>query len=247
MKLQNRTALVTGASRGLGRAIAIALAEEGANVIVNFAQNEVLAEEVVTKIESMGRKAISIQADVRQTSEVSEMVKTAITAFGKIDVLVNNACVYSDSTVGKMADEVWDEVVDTCLTGVFRCTRSTIDHMREQQYGRIVNISSVVGQIGVFGTSNYSAAKAGLFGFTKAVAKEVARKGITVNALTLGYFEAGMLLRLPEEIQDSIKEQIPLRRFGTTKELTDTVVFLVSDGASYLTGQVIHLNGGVYM
>jgi NAD(P)-dependent dehydrogenase (short-subunit alcohol dehydrogenase family) len=119
--------------------------------------------------------------------------------------------------------------------------------MRDQQYGRIVNISSVVGQVGVFGTSNYSAAKAGLYGFTKAVAKEVARKGITVNALTPGYFEAGMLLRLPKETQDAIREQIPLGRFGTTKELTDTVVFLVSDGASYLTGQVIHLNGGIYM
>ncbi len=247
MKLENRVALVTGSSRGLGREIALAFADRGASIIVNFSKNEELAEDVVKEIETRGSKAIAVQADVRDTNDVERMTNTAIETFGRIDILVNNAGVYNDSTVWKMTDEIWERVLDTCLTGTFKCTRAVISHMRAHEYGRIVNISSVVGQIGVFGTSNYSAAKAGLFGFTKAVAKEVARKGITVNALTLGYFAEGMLLKLPDEIQEAVKKQIPMGRFGQPKELTDTINLLASEEASYLTGQIIHLNGGFYM
>ncbi|MHA1908085.1 MAG: 3-oxoacyl-ACP reductase family protein [Candidatus Thorarchaeota archaeon] len=247
MKLKERVALVTGASRGLGAAVSLALAREGADVIVNYLRSPDSANEVVEEIGKTGQRALAIQADVRDSDAVNEMINAVIENFGRLDILVNNACMYSDSTVWKMSDEKWEEVLDICLSGSFKCTRSAIPHMRNQGYGRIVNISSVVGQIGVFGTSNYSAAKAGLFGFTKAVAKEVARKGVTVNVLTLGYFEVGMLLRLPEEVQETIRKQIPIGRFGTKEEFTETVLFLVSELSSYLTGQVIHLNGGFYM
>ncbi len=247
MRFENRIALITGASRGIGKAFALALAREGANVIVNYSTNEILAQDVVAEIEDTHREAIAIQADVRITSQVNRMVEQAIDTFDRIDILVNNACVYNDSTVWNMTDESWEKVIEVCLTGAFKCTRAAIKHMRAQEYGRIVNISSVVGQIGVFGTSNYSAAKAGLFGFTKAVAKEVAKRGITVNALTLGYFEAGMLLRLPENVQKVIQQQIPIGRFGTLEEVTEALMYLVSEHASYLTGQIIHMNGGVYM
>lgn len=247
MKLQNRVALVTGASRGLGSEIALALASEGADVVVNCSQNIRMAQAVAARIDEMGRRALAIQADVRETVQVDNMVKETVDTLGKLDILVNNAGVFNDSTVWKMTDQMWEEVLDTCLTGTFNCTRASINHMRQKGYGRIVSISSVVGQVGAFGASNYAAAKAGLLGFTKAVAKEVARKNITVNALALGYFEAGMLLRLPKRVQDAVIRQIPVGRFGTIHELTQAVLFLVSESASYLTGQVIHLNGGFYM
>ena len=175
------------------------------------------------------------------------MVNKTLEEFGRIDILINNAGFYRDSTVWKMSEEVWDEVIDINLKGTFNCTNSVINHMRKQEFGRIISISSVVGQIGVFGTSNYSAAKAGLFGFSKAVAKEVANKNITVNVLTLGYFDIGMLRRLSESTQETILKQIPMKRFGKLEEVNATALFIASEGASYLTGQVIHLNGGYYM
>ncbi len=247
MRLKDQVAMVTGGARGLGKSFVLACAREGANVVVNYSRSEDAAKEVLDEVREIGREGIAVRADVRSTQEVDEMVDLSVKRFGKIDVLVNNACVYRDSTIWKMTDETWNEVLDVCLTGAFKCTRAVIKGMREREYGRIINISSVVGQVGVFGTSNYSAAKAGLFGLTKAVAKEVAGKGITVNALTLGYFEAGMLLRLPEKIQEGIKSQIPLGRFGKLEEVTEALLFLASKQSAYITGQVVHLNGGFYM
>jgi 3-oxoacyl-[acyl-carrier protein] reductase len=247
MNLLKRTAIVTGSSRGLGKAIALSLAKNGADVVVNYLNNKDLADQVVKSIKAMGRKSISIKADVTSFSHVDNMVQRTLHELGKIDILVNNAGLYKDNVVWKMPDAVWDDVISVNLKGTFNCTKVAIREMRKYGYGRVINISSVVGQVGIFGTSNYSAAKSGIFGFTKAVAKEVARKNITVNALTLGYFETGMLKRLSSEVQANILKQIPMNRFGQPSEVGEMVSFLASEKSGYLTGQIIHLNGGYYM
>jgi len=247
MRFKDRVVVVTGSSRGIGRAVALSFGKEGAAVVVNYKTSRESAEEVKESILAAGGRAIAVQADVTDDRQTEQMMRTAFETFGRIDILVNNVGFYNDSTVWKMPDEVWQEVINVNLTGTFHCTKHALKYMREQGSGRIINISSVVGQVGVFGTSNYSAAKAGLFGFTKAVAKEVAQKGITVNTLTLGYFETGMLLRLAEPVQKKILEGIPLGRWGRLEEVTEPVMFLASDGASYITGQVVHVNGGCYM
>jgi len=247
MRFKNKVVIITGSSRGIGKSLALAFGKEGAKVVVNYVNSKELANEVVKSIKDMGSESFSIKADVRKSDEVKNMVGETLEKFGKIDILINNAGFYRDSTVWKMSEEIWDEVIDINLKGTFNCTNSVINHMREQKYGRIISISSVVGQIGVFGTSNYSAAKAGLFGFSKAVAKEVANKNITVNVLTLGYFDVGMLRRLSENTQETILKQIPMGRFGKLEEVNEVTLFIASEGASYLTGQVIHLNGGYYM
>ncbi len=247
MNLADKVAIITGSSRGLGKSIALTLAKEKCNVVVNYIKNKDAAEDVVNKIRSMGSKAISIQADVSDEEQVQNMIERTIEEFVKIDILVNNAAVYEDSTVWKMDKDIWSNVINVDLTGVFNCTKHAIKPMREQGWGRIIMIASVVGQIGVFGTSNYTAAKAGIIGFSKAVAKEVARKGITVNTLSLGYFDIGMLKRLPEDVQAMILKQIPMGRWGKPEEVGKTILFLTSDDAAYITGQVINLNGGYYM
>lgn len=247
MRFEGKVALVTGSSRGIGMAIAQAFAGDGADVVINYVSNAQAAEAVVETIAKLGRRSFSFQADVCNYAQVHEMIQKTLTELGKIDILVNNAGVSRDSTVGKMSEEVWDEVIGVNLKGVFNCTKAVINHMKERGYGKIINISSVVGQVGGFGVSNYSASKAGVFGFTKSVAKEVAQKGITVNALTLGYFDVGMLRRLPEDIQEQVRQQIPMGRFGKLEEVTGIVLFLASEAANYITGQVIHVNGGYYM
>jgi len=247
MRFKDKVVIVTGSSRGIGRAIALAFGREGAAVVVNYKSSKEAAEQVRDQIMAGGGKSIALRADVTDEGQIAQLMKTAQETYGRIDVLVNNVGFYNDSTVWKMPDEVWEEVLKVNLTGTFHCTKHALKYMREQAWGRIINISSVVGQVGVFGTSNYSAAKAGLFGFTKAVAKEVAQKGITVNTVTLGYFETGMLLRLPEQVQKRILEGIPLGRWGRLEEVAEPVLFLASDGAAYITGQVIHVNGGCYM
>ncbi|MFC1992251.1 beta-ketoacyl-ACP reductase [Chloroflexota bacterium] len=247
MILQGKVALITGSSRGIGRAVAMAFAQEGADIVVNYLKSEQLARETVNEVRSMGRTALAIQADVTDYNQVQELVKRALDKFSKIDILVNNAGVNSDATLTRMSAEMWNEVVNVNLTGVFNSTKAAIGHMKERKSGRVINISSIVGQIGVVGTSNYAAAKAGVMGFTKAVAKEVIRYGITVNALALGYFDIGVLKRLPPKIQESILQQIPMGRFGEVKEITHPALFLASDGSSYITGQIIHVNGGYYM
>jgi NAD(P)-dependent dehydrogenase (short-subunit alcohol dehydrogenase family) len=242
--LSQRVALVTGSSRGIGRACALALGKAGFAVAVNYLSNRQGAEEVAAMIRSEGGKAIALQCDVTSETQVEKMMEDTVHNFGGLDVLVNNAGVYKDSTVWKMSQETWIEVLNVSLTGTFFCTKSAVPHLRRNGWGRIVNISSVVGETGAFGTSNYAAAKAGIFGFTKTVAKEVARFGITANCMALGYFDTGMFLRLPEAIRDKIIEGIPLGRPGNLAEVTGPLLFLVSDAASYITGEVIRIDGG---
>ena len=247
MRFKNKTVIVTGSSRGIGKATALAFAADGANLVINYINNVAMAKEVVSEIKNMGGNAICIKADVTNFTEIQMLVNKTIENYGAIDILVNNAGCYQDRVVHKMSEEYWDKVIDVNLKGTFHCTKAVIEYMKNQAWGRIVNISSVVGQIGVFGTANYAAAKAGIFGFTKAVAKEVATKYITVNALALGYFDTGMLHGLPTEIQEQIRSEIPMKRLGTLEEITEAVLFLCSEPAAYITGQVIHINGGYYM
>lgn len=247
MRLKDKVCIVTGSSRGIGKGIATALAEEGAKVVINYRSQGDAAKKTADEITEKFHTDLEIvKADVSREKDVVAMVKRTKERFGTIDILVNNAGVFKDSTIWNMDKDFWDDVISTNLTGVFLCTKHAIPLMREKNWGRIINISSVVGQIGTFGASNYAASKAGVFGFTKAVAKEVARKNITVNCIALGYVETGMNLRLPEELRQKILEQIPMKRFGKVEEVAGSVVFLCSEEAAYITGQVIHLNGGYY-
>jgi len=246
-RCKGKVAVVTGGSRGIGRALVLAYAKEGAAVIVNYVRNREKAQEVAAQVEQFGSQSLAVQADVTREDQVRALTSRALKTFGKIDILVNNAGHYEDAAVWKMEEAAWDRVLDVNLKGTFLCTKAVAPTMRERNYGRILNISSVVGQIGIFGTSNYTAAKAGVLGFTKTVAKELVSKGITVNALALGYFDTGMFRALPPEVQEKIVAEIPVGRPGTMDEVTEPALFLTSDGASYITGQVLHLNGGYYM
>lgn len=247
MLFKEKVVIVTGSSRGIGKAIALAFAKEGAKVVINYKKNNQLADEVVDKITAFGQNALAIKADISNNEQVEEMVRRTVDKFGRIDILINNAGTFKDSLIRKMEKDVWDEVIGVNLNGVFNCTKAVIDIMREQKWGRIINITSVQGQIGVIGASNYAASKAGVIGFTKSTAKEVARRGITVNAISPGFIYTGMLRRLPQEIQDKILKQIPLGRFGKPGEMAQTVLFLSSDEGGYITGQVINVNGGYFM
>ncbi len=252
MKLKNRVALVTGGSRGIGRAIVLALAQEGAWVGINYvADDEGInfkqAKEVAERVKNMGSKSLLLQADVSCEKEVQKMVTQIVKEYGKIEILVNNAGIVRDVTLKKMRKKDWDEVIGVNLTGVFNCVRTAINYMREAGYGRIISISSIIGQTGNIGQSNYAASKAGIMGFVKSIAREVARKGITVNAIAPGFIQTEMLKKIPEEIKSRILQQIPMGRFGTPDDIGQLVVFLVSDEASYITGQTIHINGGLYM
>lgn len=247
MRFNGKVVLITGGSRGIGKTLALAFAKEGANVIINYLKQKEQAEEVVKQVISMGQRAIIAQGDVSDYTQVNTMVQAFLIEFGRIDILINNAGNFKDSLVRNMSKEVWDEVIDVNLNGVFNCTRAVIDSMRQQKSGKIINITSVQGQTGTIGASNYCAAKSGVIGFTKAVAKEVARSGITVNAVALGFINTGMLKRLPEDLQNKIIQQIPVGRFGEPDEVSKVVCFLASEDSNYITGQVINLNGGYYM
>jgi len=246
MKLKDKVAIVTGASRGIGRAIALAFAREGANVVINFRTRDDLAEEVVSKIKKLGQKALKVQADVRNLEEVNEMVELVIKEFGRIDILVNNAGIIRDKTLRKMTKDDWDDVIQTNLTGIFNCCKAVWESMIKAGGGCIINISSVVGEMGNFGQTNYAASKAGVIGFTKSLAKEGARKGIRVNAIAPGFIETDMITSVPEEIKKKLLKQIPLGRFGKPEEVAKLAVFLASEDASYITGQTININGGLY-
>lgn len=248
MRLKDRVCIITGGSRGIGKGIAAAFAKEGAKIVVNYySQKDAAWKTADELVEKYHTDIEVVRADVSKEEEVVEMVKKTKERFGTVDVLVNNAGAFRDSVVWKMDKTFWDEIVSTNLTGVFLCTKHVVPVMRERSWGRIVNISSVVGQIGTFGSSNYAASKSGIFGFTKAVAKEVANKNITVNCIALGYIETGMNVRLPEEIRRKILQEIPLKRFGDVEEVAGSVVFLCTKEASYITGQIININGGYYM
>ncbi|HEY4548800.1 MAG TPA: 3-oxoacyl-[acyl-carrier-protein] reductase [Bacillus sp. (in: firmicutes)] len=247
MKLIGKTALVTGASRGIGREIALELARQGVDVVVNYAGSEAKAREVVEEIKGLGREAIAIQCDVSNSESVTNMVKETVDHFGKIDILVNNAGITRDNLLMRMKENEWDDVMNINLKGVFLCTKAVTRQMMKQRYGRIINISSVVGVSGNPGQANYVAAKAGVIGLTKTSAKELASRGITVNAIAPGFITTEMTDQLTEDIQNEMLKMIPLAQFGEPKDIANTVVFLASDDSRYITGQTIHVNGGMVM
>ncbi|KXG10516.1 3-oxoacyl-[acyl-carrier-protein] reductase [Anoxybacillus rupiensis] len=245
--LQGKVALITGASRGIGRAIALEFARQGAKVAVNYAGSEAKAKEVVDEIYRLGGEALAIQADVSNTEAVEQMVKEVIDRYGRVDILVNNAGITRDNLLMRMKEEEWDDVININLKGVFNCTKAVTRPMLKQRYGRIINIASVVGVMGNPGQANYVAAKAGVIGLTKTAAKELASRSITVNAIAPGFIATDMTDRLNEEIRTEMLKQIPLARFGNPEDIANMVAFLASDAASYITGQTIHVDGGMVM
>jgi 3-oxoacyl-[acyl-carrier protein] reductase len=243
--LKDKVALVTGASRGIGKAAALALASQGAKVVINYARSSEAAIATVEEITDAGSEAIALQADVSQSAEVDNLFKTTLDKFGRIDVLVNNAGITQDTLLLRMKLEQWQAVIDLNLTGVFLCTKAVSKIMLKQRSGRIINIASVAGQMGNPGQANYSAAKAGVIGFTKTVAKELANRGITVNAVAPGFIETDMTHDLKS---DEIIKFIPLGRYGKAEEVAGAIRFLASDpAAAYITGQVFNVDGGMVM
>lgn len=244
--LEGQVAIVTGASRGIGRAIALSLAAAGAKVVVNYAQSAQAAEDLVQQIEAAGGHALALQADVAQVDQVERLVAETVEKLGPINILVNNAGITRDTLLLRMKLEDWQAVIDLNLTGVFLCTRAVSKGMLKQRSGRIINIASVAGQMGNPGQANYSAAKAGVIGFTKTVAKELAPRGITVNAVAPGFIATEMTENLPNG--EEILKFIPLGRFGQAEEVAGMVKFLAADpAAAYITGQVFNVDGGMVM
>ena len=246
MKLKGRIALVTGGSRGIGKAIAIALAYEGAKIAINYQSNEEAAREAANLIEKIGSAAFVCKADVSSYADAVRMRDEVTANLGVVDILVNNAGIVSDKSFLKMTREVWRKVLSINLDGVFNCTKVFLDGMLEKRWGRIVNITSVIGQIGNFGQANYAASKAGVMAMTKTLAKELARKGITVNAVAPGFIETEMVDTMAEKVKERIVAQIPLGRFGRAEEVAGAVVFLVSSDGDYITGHELSVNGGLY-
>jgi len=244
--LKDKVAIVTGASRGIGRSIALDLVARGARVVAS-ARNVQLLEDLVTEIKAQGGEAIAVVGDVALASDANKLIDDAVAAFGRVDILVNNAGITRDALLLRMKDEDWDAVLDTNLKGAFLCTRAAAKVMSKQRFGRIINISSVVGEMGNPGQANYCASKAGLIGLTKAVAKELARRNVTVNAITPGFIVTEMTDALSEKTREELTAQIPLGRLGGAEDIAHAVVFLASDSAAYITGQVLGVNGGMYM
>ena len=247
MLLEGKVALVTGGSRGIGRAIAIRLAQEGAKVAVNYAGNQAAAEEVKSLIEDQGGTAMLVQADVSDSAAAAEMVTRVHGELGGLDILVNNAGITRDTLLVRMKDEDFDAVIGTNLKGIYACTKAAAKFMTKQRSGRIVNLSSVVGEIGNVGQTNYAAAKAGVIGFSKAAAKEFAARGITVNVVAPGFIDTDMTAVLKDAIREKIVTGIPLGALGKPENVADAVLFLVSDAASYITGQTLNVDGGMVM
>ncbi|HDG8747811.1 TPA: 3-oxoacyl-[acyl-carrier-protein] reductase [Staphylococcus aureus] len=242
-----KSALVTGASRGIGRSIALQLAEEGYNVAVNYAGSKEKAEAVVEEIKAKGVDSFAIQANVADADEVKAMIKEVVSQFGSLDVLVNNAGITRDNLLMRMKEQEWDDVIDTNLKGVFNCIQKATPQMLRQRSGAIINLSSVVGAVGNPGQANYVATKAGVIGLTKSAARELASRGITVNAVAPGFIVSDMTDALSDELKEQMLTKIPLARFGQDTDIANTVAFLASDKAKYITGQTIHVNGGMYM
>src|SRR5437773_5254267 len=247
MKLKGRTALVTGGSRGIGGDVALGLAEQGADVLVNYVASEQAARDVADAIKTMGRRALIAQADVGDYPDTFRMAQEVLREFGHLDILVNNAGINSDKTFVRMVHASWRKVLAINLDGVFNCSKVFIDQMLKQEYGRVVNITSVIGQIGNFGQANYAASKAGVAAFTKSLAKELAGRGITVNAVAPGFIETEMVQAIPEKVREKLLSQIPLKRFGTAEEVGRAVVYIVSSDGAYITGAELSINGGLLM
>ncbi|WP_077622054.1 3-oxoacyl-[acyl-carrier-protein] reductase [Sediminibacillus massiliensis] len=247
MLLEGKAALVTGASRGIGRAIAVELAKQGANIAVNYAGNEEKAQQVVDEIERAGSKAFAIKADVSNQEEVTAMIKSVVGEFGSLDILVNNAGITKDNLLMRMKEEEFDQVIDTNLKGVFLCTKGVTRQMMKQKSGRIINIASIVGVSGNPGQANYVAAKAGVIGLTKSTAKELASRNILVNAVAPGFIETDMTDQLSDEQKEGMLQMIPLSKLGKGEDVARVVRFLASDDANYITGQTIHVDGGMVM
>ena len=246
MSLTGQVAVVTGASRGIGRAIALKLAGEGAAVVVTATSVEG-ARRTADEIAAAGGKALALKVDVSVAAEVEGLVKETQAAFGRLDILVNNAGITRDGLIMRMKESDWDAVIDVNLKGAFNCTREASKLMSKARYGRIVNVSSVVGEMGNAGQANYCASKAGMIGLTKSVAKELARRNVTVNAVAPGFIETDMTQELSDKARESLQEQIPMGRLGASDDVAAAVLFLVSGGAAYITGHVLSVNGGMYM
>jgi len=245
MKLKGRVALVTGAAQGIGKSIAEALAKEGADIIVSDINIE-LAKITANEISGLGVRCIAVKTNVADSNDVAASVDQAVKEFGKIDILVNNAGITKDNLLIRMKDEDWDAVLSVNLRSMFLCTKAIAPLMMKNRWGRIVNIASIVGEMGNFGQANYSAAKAGAIGLTKTVARELASRGITCNAIAPGFIDTAMTQKLSDDVKKRLSEQIPLTRLGTPEDIAKAVVFLCAD-ADYITGQVVNINGGMYM
>lgn len=247
MMLEKAIALVTGGSRGIGRAICLKLASLGATVGINYVANPTAAQETLQQVEAMNGKGFIVRFDVADADAVQENIKNIINNYGQIDILVNNAGITRDGLMARMKEEDWDSVLDTNLKGAFLCSKAVMRPMMKKRWGRIINVSSVVGFVGNSGQVNYGAAKAGLTGLTKSMARELASRNITVNCVAPGYIVTDMTEDLTEDVQEALKAQIPLGTLGTPEDVAASVVFLASPDSNYITGQTLHVNGGMYM
>jgi 3-oxoacyl-[acyl-carrier protein] reductase len=247
MELKEKIAVVTGANQGIGRTIALSLAEAGADIVAVDLYNNEQTAELVQQIEQMGRTCLPLQADVSQETEVQAFVKEILTQLGRIDILINNAGITKDGLIMRMKSDAWTKVIDVNLSSMFYCIKAVARPMFKQRSGKVVLITSVIGVIGNVGQANYAASKAGVIGLMRSAAREFAERGIQVNAVAPGFIETAMTQALPKEVRETYLQQIPLKEFGTPQDVAETVKFLVSERARYITGQVIHVNGGLYM
>jgi 3-oxoacyl-[acyl-carrier protein] reductase len=249
MKLESKVALVTGSSRGVGKAVALGFAKNGADVVINYTSNQEAADNVVSEIESMGRKAIAVKADVAVLSEVNHLVNAGVDTFGKLDILVNNAGFTRPAMMVKMSEDQWDQVVDIHLKGAFMCSQAAARHMKEQNSGKIINVTSVAGLVGTVGQINYSAAKGGIISMTKSIAREMARYSVCANVISLGIVATDMTekIRSDEKLKEIYMNRILLKRFAEPDDISPAFVFLGSDDSNYITGQLLCVDGGYGM
>jgi acetoacetyl-CoA reductase len=245
-ELQNKVAIVTGGSRGIGSAISLELAKNGVKIVINYNSNSAAADQMVAEIKEIGGDAYAVQADVSVLADAEKLVNETVEHFGRVDILVNNAGITRDSTFKKLSEEDWRKVIDVNLNSVYNTTSKALPHLLESDAGRIVNISSIIGQSGGFGQTNYAAAKAGLIGYTKSLALELAKSNVTVNAICPGFIGTEMVAAMPEKVLEAVVSKVPQKRLGKPEEIARGVVYLCKDG-DYITGQQLNINGGLYM